>query len=460
MQKGHTWYVRLMVPKQHRELLGRTRYLVSLETRDKGVASKRKHAVLAELHRRMASELANLTGTPQSALGMLELAEWERRRVDSGEASQDEAEASFGAAVDGFLEAEARRKGRALETGHPLITEVETRVIRAAHDTIAGTGGLLLERAAEMYLDEIAPTVRNQTIREKRRGIDKLSKWLGAARPVKSVTKRVAGQYVTQVVMKNGLAPKTQRDEVGHLRAFFTWVGQRGEMDDNPFSGMSGSIRSSTRGAAPVRRPWMQEELVGLLGGISTNDPLWPMVAIAVYSGMRREEVVNLRVEDVAGRSWSVREGKTQSAMRTVPIHPVLLPLVDNLKATSSDGYLVSGLLSGGDDSKRGHLIGKRFGSMQERLGYDDRALNYHTLRNTFITSCEEVGLPPATVKLLVGHKRTDITFGLYSRGVSQELLQKAISEVSFGPLDDLVRHMGATVEVTMKSTRRRPRGA
>src|SRR5690606_26630449 len=122
-------------------------------------------------------------------------------------------------------------------------------------------------------------------------------------------------------------------------------------------------------------RPWTSEELLGLLGGVPAGDPLWPMVAIAVYSGMRREEVENLRVEDVAAGSWSVRAGKTRSAVRTVPIHPVLMPLTQSLAAKSDDGYLISGLLAGGDDEKRGHLIGKRFGTLRQRLGYNDGTL-------------------------------------------------------------------------------------
>lgn len=455
MQKGHTWYVRLMVPKQYREQLGRTRYLVSLETRDKAEANRRKHAVLADLQRRLDSEVVALAGSPQSARGMLEQAEWERRRVQIGEASQDEVEASFEAAVEDFLDAEALKRGRDSETGHPLLTEEEVRVIRAAHATVAGRGGLLLERAAETYLTEVAPTVRKQTLREKQRGLQKLSKWLGPAREVESVTRRIAGQYVTHTIARDGRSPKTQRDEVGHLSAFFGWLERRGEVESNPFFRVSGSIRSSTLGGPPPRRPWDNEELLGLLKGIPKGDPLWPMVAIAMYSGMRRDEVANLRVSDVREASWSVRSGKNASAVRTVPIHPVLMPLIGQLSETSDDGFLIPGLLSGGADGKRSHLVGKRFGTMRERLGIEDRALNYHTLRHSFLQRCEEAQLPLATAKQLAGHKRTDLTFGRYSPGVTQGSLLKALEGVSYGALDEYVSAEGKAVTVTVRARRR-----
>ena len=457
MQKGHTWYARLMVPKQYRERLGRTKYQVSLGTRDKAEANRRKHAVIADLQRRLEAEIQELSRGPQTARGMLARAEAERRLVDSGESSQKDADISLDVEIDAFLEGEARRRGRD-EDGHPLLSEEEVRVIRAARETAAGTGGLLLERAAEIYLAEIAATVRNQTVREKQRGLERFSNWLGGGRTVDSVTRRLAGQYVTQVVARSGRQPKTQRDEVGHLSAFFGWLERRGQIEGNPFHRVSGSIRSSTRGTAPKRRPWGSEELAGLLRGIPAGDPLWPMVAIAAYSGMRREEVVSLRAEDVSGDFWSIRAGKTQSAVRTIPIHPVIQPLVKSLSANSDDGYLISGLLTGGDDSKRGHLIGKRFGSMRRRLGYTDEALNYHTLRNSFIHRCEEAKLPPSTTKQLVGHSRTDITYGVYSPGVSRDSLKGAIQSVSYGALDDYVRETGGAVAITKRSRRRSPR--
>ena len=457
MQKGHTWYARLMVPKQYREQLGRTKYQVSLGTRDKAEANRRKHAVIADLQRRLEAEIQELSRGPQTARGMLARAEAERRLADSGESSQEDADISFDVAVDAFLEGEARRRGRD-EDGHPLLSDEEVRIIRAAHQTVAGTGGLLLERAAELYLAEIAATVRNQTVREKQRGLVRFSNWLGGGRTVDSITRRLAGQYVTQVVAKSGRQPKTQRDEVGHLSAFFGWLERRGEIEGNPFHRVSGSIRGSTRGTAPKRRPWGAEELAGLLRGIPAGDPLWPMVAIAVYSGMRREEVVNLRVEDVSGDFWSVRAGKTRSAVRTIPIHPVIQPLVESLSERSDDGYLVTGLLTGGDDNKRGHLVGKRFGSLRRRLGYTDEGLNYHTLRNSFIHRCEEAKLPLPTVKQLVGHSRTDITYGVYSPGVSRDSLREAMESVSYGSLDDYVRLAGAEVAVTRRSRRRKPR--
>ena len=85
---------------------------------------------------------------------------------------------------------------------------------------------------------------------------------------------------------------------------------------------------------------------------------------------MRREEIARLTVADVIeDGALVVREGKTAAVVRRIPIHPVLQPLIDRLIATSNDGYLIPGLLTGGADSKRGHYLGKRFSHIRRKLG-------------------------------------------------------------------------------------------
>jgi len=455
IKKEHTWYVRLMVPKAHRKELGRTKYVVSLKTRDKAEANRLKHGVLAGLQKRMAMELAGQVGSERSARALLDLAEAERLRVERAEVDPEAAELGFDAAVESFLEAEGRRLGIDHETGHPLLSDVDTQVIRAAHAVMAGQGVTLLYRVSETYLTEIAPTVRQQTLQEKRRHIDKLTRYLGAATDVSRVTRRMAGQYVSKVLIPEGKAPKTTRDEIGHLSAFFGWLERRGEVEANPFFRVSGSVRESTLGSAPKRRPWTDAELTTILNGIPTEDPLWPMVAIAAYSGLRREEVARLRAEDVMDNTWGVRAGKNKNSVRTVPIHPVLRPLVKSLAASSDDGFLIPGLLTGGADDKRGHLVGKRFTELRRASGITATSVNFHTLRNAFLQRCEEGGVPLATAKQLAGHKRTDLTYGGYSPGGSPQLLDKEIRKVTYGDTDELVKRTGAHVTVTKRSRRR-----
>jgi integrase len=168
---------------------------------------------------------------------------------------------------------------------------------------------------------------------------------------------------MTEALTQAGLAPKTINDILSNLSAFWVWLEGRGFVDENPWRGMSRTVKTPTRGVALARRAWTNAELLRLLQGVPPDDPLFAAVALAIYTGMRREEIAQLRVGDVDSDALIVREGKSPSAIRRVPVHPAIAPLIDQLRVHSWDGHLIPGLLPGGADAKRGHYLGKRFGA-------------------------------------------------------------------------------------------------
>lgn len=194
-----------------------------------------------------------------------------------------------------------------------------------------------------------------------------------------------------------------------------------------------------------------------LIAGIPIKDPLWTLCAMGAYTGMRREEIARLTVADVAeDGALVVREGKTAAAVRRIPIHPVLRPLVDRLIMTTNDGYLIPGLLTGGTDSKRGHYLGKRFSNIRRKLGLDSPQTVFHSFRNALAQRCEDKEVPESTTELIGGWSRgRRMSYGLYSPGPSFETLRRASAKVSYGEVDDLVRTLGPRVVITKVSKRR-----
>ena len=170
-----------------------------------------------------------------------------------------------------------------------------------------------------------------------------------------------------------------------------------------------------------------------------------PLVVIVAYSGMRREEVASLRAEDALGDALIVREGKTEAAAGRVPLRPVLAPFVAQIKEKREGRTFDSGPAYGRRGWERGHAIGKRFATLKSRLGFKDPALNFHTLRNAFMQHMETAEVPVSTTKLIVGHKRMDITYGTWLRP-NVKVLQEAVAKVTFGPLDALVSDLAGRV--------------
>ena len=96
---------------------------------------------------------------------------------------------------------------------------------------------------------------------------------------------------------------------------------------------------------------------------------LYYLINIGIFTGARIEEICSVKVVDIAAENFTIRDSKTPSGNRQVPIHDQLKGLIKELKNTSQDGYLLSGL-SEDKDGKRSGAIGKRFGRLKNQLGF------------------------------------------------------------------------------------------
>jgi integrase len=461
----------LAVPRALQNVIGAKVLIRSLQTQDKTEANRRKHAVLAELQALLAQAAAQdappakrpAEETPER---LLQIAVEEREAIEAGARDPEEAEAGLDAAMDRYLEQQAQRLGRDSE-GYPPLPPETHAILQRATRTLSGQLQRSIGRHVERYLEEVAEHLTAQTVGDKRRHLAAFQDWFGGEREPGEVTRTHAGSYVSQVIQKRTqksagggiarpLSATTRKKEVSDLRAFFDWLAARGIVEANPFDRMSGTVKTSTRGKAPARRPWLPAELSKVLHGVPPSDPLWSLTVIAAYTGMRREEVAELQVSAVDGKVLRIEEGKTAAAVRRVPIHPAIAPLVKQLAKTTTDDFLIPGLLRGGPDDKRAWYVGKRFGRVIRKLGIADPALDFHALRGTVITQLEGAGVPESTIQLIVGHKRQGMTFGVYSGGVPDKAKRDAILHVSYGRLDDFVKETGGGVVVAASAKARK----
>jgi hypothetical protein len=153
-------------------------------------------------------------------------------------------------------------------------------------------------------------------------------------------------------------------------------------------------------------------------------------------TGARLDEICNLRAADVVEHKdgwWlKISEGKTQAAVREVPIHDSAAHVVKSRRKTS-DGFLFPGLAPGGPDGKRSWNVSKAFGRYCTKLGLSDKALVFHSLRRTFTEALEAAEVPETTTKLLIGHARSSQTYGDYSKG-ERVNLREAICKLKYSP--------------------------
>ncbi|MGI9366631.1 MAG: tyrosine-type recombinase/integrase, partial [Rhizobiaceae bacterium] len=102
------------------------------------------------------------------------------------------------------------------------------------------------------------------------------------------------------------------------------------------------------------RQPFTDAEVVKIYNAC-TDPSLRDLVALDAYTGCRIEELCDLLVEDVNRENSSIyiKSGKTDAAIRHIPLHPNLQQMIERLCQQSKDGYVLSGLSGKNKYNKR-----------------------------------------------------------------------------------------------------------
>lgn len=174
------------------------------------------------------------------------------------------------------------------------------------------------------------------------------------------------------------------------------------------------------------------EEVVTVLNtAIEKGDhELADLIRLGMYSGARIEELCALKVADCTDDAFSITDSKTDAGIRQVPVHSELVGVVQRLKESSKNDYLLPGLTFNkyGD---RSNAIGKRFGRLKQSLGFSDKKV-FHSIRKTVVTQLESAGVSENLTADIVGHEKPRITYGLYSGGHSLAPMKEAIEKVRY----------------------------
>lgn len=156
-------------------------------------------------------------------------------------------------------------------------------------------------------------------------------------------------------------------------------------------------------------------------------------IVIGAYSGLRIGEIANLKAQDCKNRVFKIIESKTIAGIREVPIHSAIQPLIDQLcKDAGKDGRLWPDLVFY-ENSSKGGTISLQFLRLREKLGYSGfREKVFHSIRKTLVTALENAGVPENVAADIVGHEKTTLTYGLYSGGTSMKQKREALELVQY----------------------------
>lgn len=437
--RGRTYYVRVQIPPSLWAAAGgRREYVKTLKTGDLNRANRLKHAHVAVFQRRIKAleqrhEPDPLADLYEKALSWRIAMEGARERVIIYDA-EGRPEWTH---EDKFL-SQISDEARDFEDTHG--EEAATRFFKIAK----GEGTPLLDEVVERWLIEQGDNLTEQTRSQHRIAVTAFIAWAGQAVLIEEIGRRRAGQFISERLLatSSGLSRKTAKRYVSSLSSLWRWLIARGMASDNPWR-EQGIGKSSKRGEASPRQQWTDAALVKVLSGTYTPryvSILHDLTRLALITGARLDELCSLKSSDIHKREdgwWiSIREGKTEAAVREVPIHDSAAHVLER-RAKTSDGFVFEGLVPGGPDRKRSWNASKVFGRYTQRLGLGEDRQVFHALRNTFTEAMEAAEVPESTTKLIIGHKRASLTYGHYSKG-ERVKLREHINKLRYA--DDVMR--------------------
>ncbi len=170
----------------------------------------------------------------------------------------------------------------------------------------------------------------------------------------------------------------------------------------------------------PKKRPYTASQVLEMYRILSerndtTANWLKHAVWIAAHTGARESAIANLRYHAEDKTIWFPKAKKEEND-RIIPAHPAIW----------------SSLEAWENGSRRSaSSISNQFTKFKQVLGFDV-SHDFHSFRRTFLTICENAGIPEGVAADIAGHKKQTISYGLYSGGNTIEVMREALERIDY----------------------------
>ncbi len=215
-------------------------------------------------------------------------------------------------------------------------------------------------------------------------------------------------------VIRGGLSKTTVNHYLKILRRMFNIGIDWGYADANPVK----HVKLYSEKDSLKERILTEEEEVRLFEAASER--LRPILAVALNTGMRRGEILNLTWNRVDLERRLIRVVKTKSGKdRSIPVNDDLFKVLCDLKGKRKSEYLFPNPRTG----RPFKAVRKSFANAIQEA--EIKGLRFHDLRHTFASRLVGIGVDIVRVKELLGHSSVRIT-ERYTQS-SQEEKRKAV---------------------------------
>jgi|UPI000562A02C integrase len=411
-EHGNKYRVRLRVPAKLQGILQTTVLIEPLGTGDRKLADTLKHAALARLKEkiRLAEKIAAVDDplVAEALHHRLFLDDDAKSRPDEPRSQQHD------------------------DTMYGIVTRAEriakTHGVQAAKSFAALASGQTTPVKHHMTTFANFKSYPMGSKDELERALGWIETWQRANHyptTIESIDRRAASRFLSEHLM-TGRTRKTASKSLSFIREYWKWMTETGHAADNPWSGQS--LPNPPRPTGPIeedngKRPFTDTELAALIYG-PADEMLSDVMRIAALSGMRIEEIFQLRVGDCKDGVFNILRGKTENSKRRVPIHSGLSEVISRRKeGKSKDAFLIEDLPDDPPKSResRSDPAVKRFTRYRRKQKVDERPngkrvsnVDFHSFRRWFIRSARNAmlrgnpGFDGWTFLPVVGHSEGD----------------------------------------------------
>jgi integrase len=200
-------------------------------------------------------------------------------------------------------------------------------------------------------------------------------------------------------------SPKTVNLEVQHLSRIFSFAIERGVQVENPCKRVK-KLQADSRRTRHLSHD-EEERLMPWLNGRRAH--LRPIVLLAIHTGMRQGEIMQLRWPDidfqrnvinvVHGGSQSTKTGKG----RTIPLNSIARDVLLEMERKGDRVFSIA-------------CPKRSFAFACKKAGIED--FRFHDLRHTFATRAGDAGATAFEIAALLGHSAVTMT-AIYTHATS-----------------------------------------
>jgi len=252
-----------------------------------------------------------------------------------------------------------------------------------------------------------------RTVEEARRYLEKFADvWKG--KRLQEITKRTVQDALDEMAEESPVAANRAHT---YLRMFFEWAVFRDRVTASPvaWEGVPESSRDRVLSLDEIKLFWR-----------ATGDldwPFQPMFRMLLLTGQRRDEVAQMKRNELNGSTWTIPSERTKNRREHVlPLPPEVMAIIEAApKIAGKSGYVFT---TNGETFSSGYSRATRkVRKAMERVASEEAGepvtipnWSLHDLRRSFSThASDKIGIEPHIVEAVLNHVSGGVA-GIYNR--------------------------------------------